>query len=367
MTTYDLASLGWGAALAAAYTEFASGSADQQPGRVVRADRGVCTVLTGAGPVRASLAGAVLTAAGDDPAGLPCAGDWVVLRTWPDGPTTAEAVLPRRTAVIRRTAGRAATGQLLAANLDTAAVVEPIDPSPDLGRVERLLALAWQSGARPLVVLTKADLAADPVTVAAQVADATLVGAAGGLRETGVPVLPVSAERGHGIEALRDYVPPGQTLGLLGPSGAGKSTLVNALARTTVMVTQRVRRADGKGRHTTTYRALIPLPGGGAVLDTPGLRAVGLLDGVDGLDDAFADLAALAAACRFADCRHDTEPDCAVREAIESGELSHRRWESWRKLQRELASEQRRQQARAGVRERAHWRALREARHRARP
>jgi len=357
MTTHDLASLGWDAALAAAYTEFASGSADQQPGRVVRADRGVCTVLTGTGPVRASLAGAVLAAAGDDPVGLPCAGDWVVVRTWPDGRVTAEAVLPRRTAVVRRTAGRDATGQLLAANLDTAAVVEPIDPSPDLGRVERLLALAWQSGAQPLVVLTKADLAADPVTVAAQVADAT----------AGVPVLPVSAERGHGIEPLRGYVRPGRTLGLLGPSGAGKSTLVNALARTTVMVTQRVRRADGKGRHTTTYRALIPLPGGGAVLDTPGLRAVGLLDGVDGLDDAFADLAALTAACRFTDCRHDTEPDCAVREALESGELSHRRWESWQKLQRELAYEQRRQQVRAGARERAHWRALREARHRARP
>jgi putative ribosome biogenesis GTPase RsgA len=234
--TFDLASLGWDAGFASAYTEFATAGPDQRPGRVVRTDRGVCTVLTAAGTVRASLAGGLLTAAGRDPAALPCVGDWVVVRVWPDGPVTAEAVLPRRTVVARRTAGKESTGQVLAANIDTAAVIEPIDPSPHLGRIERLLALAWESGARPLVVLTKADLAADPATVAAQVADAA----------PGVEVLPVSAARGRGVDRLRTLVPPGRTLALLGPSGAGKSTLVNALAGATVMATQRVRRACGR-------------------------------------------------------------------------------------------------------------------------
>ncbi|MPZ25433.1 MAG: ribosome small subunit-dependent GTPase A [Micromonosporaceae bacterium] len=339
--TFDLASLGWDAGFATGYAELA-GPADC-PGRVVRADRGVCTVLTEPGTVRASLAGTLLAAAGDDPVALPCAGDWVVVRGWPDGRVTAEAVLPRRSAVVRRTADKDSTGQVLAANVDVVAVVEPIDPAPELGRVERLLSLAWQSGAAPLVVLTKADRAADPVTVARQVADVT----------AGVPVLPVSAERATGLAALRPWIAPGRTLALLGPSGAGKSTLVNALAGGTVMSTQRVRRADGKGQHTTTHRALVPLPGGGAVLDTPGLRAVGLLDGAAGLDRAFADLAALTAACRFADCAHRTEPGCAVRAALATGELSYRRWESWQKLQRELAFESRRRSARLATQERS--------------
>lgn len=349
--TYDLASLGWDAAFDSAYTEFATATADQRPGRVVRADRGVCTVLTAAGTVRASLAGAVLAAAGADPETLPCAGDWVVVRTWPDGRVSADAVLPRRSAVVRRTADKDSTGQVLAANVDLVAVIESLDPSPDLGRVERLLALGWESGGEPLVVLTKADLAADPGTIARQVADAA----------PGVAVLPVSGERGDGIADLRERVGPGRTLALLGPSGSGKSTLVNALAGTAVMATQRVRRADGKGRHTTTHRALVLLPGGGAVLDTPGLRAVGLLDGADGLDRAFADLAELTAACRFADCAHRTEPGCAVQAALAAGELSPRRWASWQKLQRELAYQARRKDARLAARERDHWKRVQES------
>jgi ribosome biogenesis GTPase len=356
--TLDLASLGWDAGFAAAYTEFATASADQVPGRVVRADRGVSTVLTANGPVRASHAGALLAAAARDPVALPCAGDWVVVRTWPDGRISAEAVLPRRASVIRRTAGKDSTGQVLAANIDTAAVIEPIDPSPDLDRIERLVALAWESGAQPLVVLSKTDLAPDPVAVAAQIADAT----------PGVDVLPISAERGDGLAALRPYVAPGRTLALLGPSGAGKSTLVNALVGATVMGTQRVRRADGKGRHTTTYRALVHLPGGGAVLDTPGLRAVGLLDGADGLDRTFTDVAELIARCRFPNGAHGTDAGCAVQAALASGELAPRRWESWRKLQREMAYEARRKDVRLAAEERARWKRIsQEARGRSRP
>lgn len=337
--TLDLPSLGWDDFFATAYAKLARGG--DRPGRVLRADRGVCTVLTAGGADRASIAGDLLAAAARDPVALPCAGDWVTLRTWPDGRTTIEAVLPRRTAVVRHTAGRQSRGQVLAANLDAAAVVEPMHPAPDLGRIERLLALAWESGAPPLVVLTKCDLAADPAAVAAQVADAA----------PGAPVRPVSALTGTGLAELRPLVAPGRTLGLLGTSGAGKSTLVNALAGAELMGT-RALRADGKGRHTTAYRALLPLPGGGAVLDTPGIRAVGLLDGVSGLDHAFADVTRLAGGCRFSDCRHDGEPGCAIAAALDRGELAPQRLESWRRLRREVAYETRRRDTRLAAEER---------------
>jgi ribosome biogenesis GTPase / thiamine phosphate phosphatase len=335
---FDLASLGWDAAFDNAYAKH-----DLRPGRVARVDRGVCTVLCAEGAVRASLAGAILAGAAGDPAGLPCAGDWVLVRIWPDDRVTAEVVLPRRTAIVRRTAGKAATGQVLAANLDAAAVVEPMHPTPDMARIERLLALAWASGAEPLVVLTKCDLVPDPAAVAAQVAEVA----------PGVQVLPVSAQTGAGLAELRPRVAAGRTLALLGPSGAGKSTLVNALAGATVMVTQGIRGVDGKGRHTTTHRALIPIPRGGAVLDTPGIRAVGLLDAAGGLDHAFADVAALAGACRFDNCAHRVEPGCAVRAALDTGDLAPRRWESWCKLQREVAFETRRRDARLAAEERS--------------
>ncbi|WP_433343356.1 ribosome small subunit-dependent GTPase A [Micromonospora sp. CA-111912] len=340
--TIDLIALGWDAEWAA----HVRNRTHQRPGRVARVDRGVCTVLGADGPVRATLGAAVLAAAARDLTRLPCAGDWVLLHTWPDGPVTIEAVLPRRTALVRRTAGKDASGQVLAANLDAAAVVEPVHPEPDVARVERLLALAHLSGATPLVVLTKADLAADPAAIARQFAGVA----------PGVPVLPVSAERGTGLDPLRAHVVPGRTLALLGPSGAGKSSLVNALAGAVVMPTQAIRRVDGKGRHTTTWRALVPVPGGGAVLDTPGVRAVGLLDAAVGLDRTFADIAELATGCRYADCAHDAEPGCAVRDALAVGELTARRYDSWRKLQREVAFETRRRETRLAAERRGGWR-----------
>lgn len=344
--TFDLASLGWDDGLASAFRDY--DRPEQRPGRVTRVDRGVCTILTADGTSRASLGGALLRAAGQDPAAQPCAGDWVVERRWPDERTTIEAVLPRQSTIVRRTSDKGSIGQVLAANLDAAAVVEPMDPAPDLGRIERLLTLAWESGARPFVLLTKADLAADPIAVAEQVAEAA----------PGAEVVPVSAQRGDGLDAVRPLVAYGCTLALLGRSGAGKSTLVNALARAMVMATQKIRPADGRGRHTTMYRALIPIPGGGAVLDTPGIRAVGLLDAEGGLDQAFADMADLSATCRFADCGHNGEPGCAVRAALESGDLPPRRYESWRRLQREIAYETRRRDARLAAAERERWKRI---------
>ncbi|XVU27502.1 ribosome small subunit-dependent GTPase A [Actinoplanes sp. CA-054009] len=344
--SYDLSQLGWDEIFASAYRRF--DRSDASAGRVLRADRGVCTVLDATGVTRASLAGGVLLTAAGDPSRLPCAGDWVVLRHWPDRRVTIECVLPRRTTLIRRTSDKDSTGQVLAANMDTVAVVEPIHPEPDDARVERLLALAWESGAKPLLLLTKSDTAADPRAVADQLAELA----------PGVPVVPVSVRQKTGLDEVRRYVRPGSTLALLGRSGAGKSTLVNALAGTPVMPVQQIRDVDGKGRHTTAYRNLVLLPNGGAVLDTPGIRGVGLLDTAEGLARAFADIAELAARCRFGDCRHDAEPGCAVALAVADGSLAPRRLASWRKLRHEIEVESARQTARlagaAGHRRRRH-------------
>ncbi len=341
--TFDLASIGWDADCASAYAPH--DRPGQRPGRVTRVDRGIATVVTASGTDRASLGGAHLIRASRDPLALPCAGDWAVIRTWPDDRVTLEALLPRRTQLLRANSNSESRGQVLAANIDVAAVIEPIDPSPDLGRIERLLSLAWDSGARPILLLTKCDLAADPVTIAGQIAETA----------PAIEVIPVSAQTGMNVDRVRAYVGHGQTIGLLGTSGSGKSSLVNALAGTTIMATQQIRRSDGRGRHTTTHRALIPLPGGGAVLDTPGIRAVGVFDGTEGLDRAFADIATLAADCRFRDCGHRGEPGCAVWIAIENGDLAERRLDSWRKLQRELEWQMRRRGDRLNAQVRKDW------------
>ena len=294
--TFDLSSLGWDEQFNSAYARH--DRPDHRVARVMRVDRGVCSVLDVDGAHRASVGGGLLATAAQHPISLPCVGDWVVIRAWPDERITIEAVLPRRTAIVRASAGKEALSQVLAANVTAAAVVAPVDPEPDLGLVERLLALAWESGAKPLVILTKIDLAADPETIADEVREAA----------PGVDVYAVSATAGTGLAPLHPFVAPGLTLGLLGPSGSGKSTLVNALAGATVMGTQEIRRADGRGRHTTTYRALVPLPGGGAVLDTPGIRAVGLFDGVAGLEQAFADIDGLAQNAGLATVRTAVNP-----------------------------------------------------------
>jgi ribosome biogenesis GTPase / thiamine phosphate phosphatase len=341
--TFDLASLGWDAEFSSAYARY--DVPGHRPARVTRVDRGIATVLSASGTDRASLGGTHLLRASRDPIALPCAGDWAVVRTWPDRRVTLEAILPRRTQLIRANANASSRGQVLAANIDVAAVIEPIDPSPDLGRIERLLSLAWDSGARPIVLLTKCDLARDPDAIAAQIARSA----------PALEVIPVSARTGANLDRIRPFVAPGQTLGLIGPSGSGKSSLVNALAGTTVMAIQQIRRSDGRGRHTTTFRALVPVPDGGSVLDTPGIRSVGVFDGEEGLDQAFSDIDALASGCRFTDCAHAGEPGCAVWASVEAGDLPVRRLDSWRKLQRELRWQMRRQDARMTVQMHAEW------------
>ena len=269
----------------------------------------------------------------------PTVGDWMLVDDTDDGPR-ARTLATRRTALVRDTAGRTSNVQVLAANVDVVVVVEHLDPDPDLGRVERLLTLAWRSGAQPVVVLTKADLVPDPYGMAQDVAAVAL----------GVDVHVVTATSGQGLEPVRDLLAPGVTLVVVGPSGAGKSTLVNALAGREVMATGE-RRQDGRGRHTTSHRELVPLPGGAMLIDTPGIRAVGLVADAEALDHTFADVAELAAHCRFNDCSHTSEPGCAVRAAVDGGELDQRRFTSWRKLEREAAYQERRVDARLAAAE----------------
>jgi ribosome biogenesis GTPase len=340
-----LSDLGWDDHHAEAFVPYAT---EHQPARISRVDRGAGDALGTGGPLRVTFAGALLAAAAADPVANPCVGDWVAARTWSDGRVTAEAVLPRRTAFVRAgvTPGTS-HGQVLAANVDLAVVVEGLHPEPDLGRIERFLALSWESGATPVVVLTKADLVPDAEQLRADVAAVA----------PGVDVLTVSSTTGEGLPDLQAHVAAGRTLALLGPSGAGKSTLTNALAGEVVMVT-RTLRADGKGRHTTAHRELVLLPGGGLVVDTPGLRSVGLTDVEESLDLVFADVEELARECRFADCVHDTEPGCAVRAALETGDLPERRWQSYLKLQREARWMAMRHDARLRAEERSKWKRI---------
>ena len=310
-------------------------AADVSVGRIVRVDRGVVSLLTATGPHRATIGGGLLTRMGADPLEGPCTGDWAVLRDWPDHRTTIEQLLPRRTAVVRAGAGKQSHDQVLCANVDVAAVVVALHPLPVMAKVERLVALAWESGARPLVVLTKADLVSDADQVAEDVA-ATV---------PGVDVVVVSTAVGTGADKLRDIIGGRRTMALVGASGHGKSSLTNMLVGADVLTTRAIR-DDGRGRHTSVRRELVPLPGGGAVIDTPGLRGVGLAGAELGLAQVFADVEAFAATCRFDDCAHAGEPGCSVARALDEGTLSLRRFESWQHLQRELAWRAARREAR---------------------
>ncbi|WP_236050664.1 ribosome small subunit-dependent GTPase A [Nonomuraea cypriaca] len=312
-----LSSYGWDEGLEQSFAPHRA--AGLVPARIVRVDRGRCDVITETGPMRAGTS----FAGGMEPDSAPCTGDWAALR--PGRDPELVALLPRRGVVVRSSASRSSHGQVLAANVDTAAVVASLAVGLNLGRIERLLALAWESGATPVIVLTKADQSADPAAAVAEVGDSA----------PGVEVIATSATTGQGVEALAALLTG--TVVLLGPSGAGKSTLGNALLGAEALETGVVRDVDGKGRHTTVHRQMVPLPGGGVLIDTPGLRAIGLLDADDGLRQVFAEIERLAEECRFSDCGHDTEPGCAVQAAIGSGELSGRRLDSYRKLQRENA------------------------------
>ena len=323
----DLELLGWDEAWDESFEQHRVAGLD--PGRVAVPHRGgAYDVLTEAGEARARLPGRLRQSTA--PADLPVVGDWVAL-----GPAAREgraivAVLPRRTKLSRRAPHDADTEsareQVVAANVDIVFVTASLadDVKPRL--LERYLTLAWESGARPVILLTKADLVSDP--------EPRLMEAAAIAGE--VPVIAVSTRTEIGLDRVRDVLEPGLTGSLIGPSGVGKSTLVNALLGDELLATGSVA-GDGSGRHTTTRRQLVVLPAGGIVVDNPGIRELYLWVVEDGLDEAFPEIVELTAHCRFADCRHETEPGCAVREALADGSLSEERWASYRELEREVA------------------------------
>jgi ribosome biogenesis GTPase len=310
MTTADLAPYGWSDRWAALLHEYPS---DHEAGRVVRHDGAGLIVATASG-VRA----APLAARLDPP---PAVGDWVVL----DGELPV-GVLARASLLSRKDA-HTDTEQPLAANVDLVLLVCGLDRPVKPGRIERGATLAWDAGATPVVVLTKADLVEDVEAVRDEVAQAS----------PGLDVVATSTVAGHGLDELPELVRD-RTVVLLGESGAGKSSIVNALLGEEAATIGEVRSGDAKGRHTTTSRELHLVPSGGVVIDTPGIRAVGLWADTDAVAATFADIDELAATCRFSDCRHDTEPGCAVVAVVEYGDLAPERLESWRALEAEAAA-----------------------------
>jgi len=324
-----LETYGWSETLRQQFEPYATEGL--KPGRIIIHQRGPYRIVTEDGEMPAEMSGRFVREA--EMGGFPAAGDWVAASVRLDErAATIHAVLPRRTAFIRKAAGRGRVAQVVAANVDIAFLALSLNDDLNIRRLERYLAAAHESGAKPQIVLTKADLSDEAEAIRAQVA-----------ADAGVPVHLVSARAGIGLDAIRSAIKPGETAVLLGSSGVGKSTLVNALAGAELMATRAIREDDAKGRHTTTHRELVLLPGGGLLLDTPGMRELALWEADEGVSQTFEDIEALEAQCRFSDCTHRNEPGCAVRAALECGDLDAARLESFAKLRGELAHEQRKE------------------------
>jgi ribosome biogenesis GTPase / thiamine phosphate phosphatase len=300
------------------------------PARVVARHHGPCELLTELGRLGGIPAGKL----GEDE--LPAVGDWVAVRKL-DGENKAviEAVLPRRTSFTRKEAWRRTVAQVVAANVDTVFIVTAFGGDLNPRRLERYLTAAWDSGSAPVIVANKLDLADDAYAELAAVETVAM----------GVPVVAVSASTSEGLDELQPHLTPGTTVALLGSSGVGKSTLVNRLAGRELLETGEIR-SDGRGRHTTTHRELVPLPSGALLIDTPGMRELQLWADEEVLDTTFGEIADFAAACRFSDCSHEQEPGCAIKAALADGSLPADRWTSYRKLQRELRALEIRKDAR---------------------
>jgi len=326
----DLSRLGWNLSLQSSLESLGSHLC---PARVAAVHRGAFALAGHPHLERAELTGRLQ--ADPDPLAHPAVGDWVVI----DQGGRIAGVLPRTTQLVRRAAGRAHAAQVVAANMDLVLVATALDGDLNLRRLERYLAIAWDSGASPAVVLTKCDLGEEPPAL--------------GELAAGVPILATSAIDGRGVAELRALVGPGRTAVLVGSSGVGKSSLINALLGEKRQRTLPVRESDRRGRHATTHRELFDLPDGGLLIDTPGMRLLGIYDDDSGMGAVFADIEELAASCRFRSCRHDGEPGCAVTAAVDSDRLA-----GWRKLQRELAHAERKLDRQAARSEKARWKSI---------
>lgn len=350
-TLATLKSWGWDEFFSAQVVQDEPPAAALAPARVIEQHRTEYVLAAEGGELRGALSGRMRHEIGGG--GMePAVGDWVLCEPRAnEGKATVQRVLARRTEFVRKAAGET-RGQVVAANVDSVLIAAALDNDYNARRLERYLAMAWESGAEPAVVLTKADLCANLGERIAQTKSVAY----------GVPVHALSARTGAGLEVLAAYFSPGKTSALLGSSGVGKSTLVNALLGAERQTVNAVG-DDDSGKHTTTSRQIIRLPGGGLIVDTPGMRELGMWRGESaadeqGLSRTFDDVEQLATACRFSDCTHGNEPGCAIRAALESGELDPGRLESFRKLERELAFEARKSDKAAASNAKRRWKKI---------
>ncbi|MCM3239810.1 ribosome small subunit-dependent GTPase A [Heyndrickxia oleronia] len=342
----NLQTLGWNQYFEEAFKEYKEQG--YEVGRVILEHKRIYRVLTEKGELLAEVSGKMRFRALERQ-DYPAVGDWVVLTPrYEENKATIHDILPRKSKFSRKVAGMTTEEQIVATNVDTIFLVNALNADFNIRRIERYVLTAWESGANPVIILSKSDLCEDIKEKIAQVESVTF----------GVPIHAISAEQNIGMDQLAPYVYEGQTIALLGSSGVGKSTLTNALLGSTKQEVQTVREGDDRGRHTTTHRELVILDKGGILIDTPGMRELQLWEADEGFSQSFSDVEALAENCRFRDCSHMKEPGCAIQEAIEDGTLERDRYNSYVKLQKELAFLERKENKRAALLEKAKWKKI---------